>query len=449
MKKTLLTGCFVALLVMSSAPQLFAQDVEVLLEAVDKIEANLDKMLKQDAATGDQQPVNQKSQIVQTGLKPTDKETKVQLIDIMIELEALRVEIQGLKRTLDDNAKQLVSLDDEGFYSAPKEDQNVDEFSSRLAGLETTLANIAKDGTISNPSVKHGNISFSGMVHEHFVSGQDETSTFESKRARLAVKGDINEYAQIKIHAEFAKSPKLLDGQVTISPNSQWSASVGQYKPPFGTDFLVSATSMPFVNKSMAAGLGTNRDIGGTISFRQKLNPDFSYERTAGMFNGAGINTSDVNDSKNFVARFEATVLEVFTFAPNINAGKTNEINSLKEDLLDIGSSLSWNWGQEIIELEYIRSEHGDIKRSGWYIWGGHMFSIDSKFMPRLQLLVRYEQQDLNLDINNDRTDRVTLGTNIFIDNKYTKIQLNYQINTEQGASISNNEFLMNFQLAF
>ncbi|MEA1979733.1 MAG: porin, partial [candidate division Zixibacteria bacterium] len=315
--------------------------------------------------------------------------------------------------------------------------------------METTLANISKDGTISNPSVKHGNISLSGIVHEHFVSGQDETSTFESRRARLAVKGDINDYAQIKIQTEFAKSPKLLDGKVTISPNSNWSISIGQYEPPFGTDFLISATSTPFVNDAMATGLGTDRDIGGTISFREKINPDFSYKLTAGMFNGSGINTSDVNDSKNFVARLEAKLMGTFTFAPNIYAGKTNEINSLKEDLLDIGSSLSWSWRQEKIAFEYIRSKHGDTKRSGWHIWGGHMFSIDSKFMPKLQVLARYEQQDLDMDINNNRTDRITLGTNIFVDNKYTKIQLNYQINTEEGASISNNEFLVNFQLAF
>ena len=50
------------LLLMSSVTH--AQDVDVLLETVDKIEVNLDKMLKQEATTGDQQQVNQKSQIV-------------------------------------------------------------------------------------------------------------------------------------------------------------------------------------------------------------------------------------------------------------------------------------------------------------------------------------------------------------------------------------------------
>jgi len=63
--------------------------------------------------------------------------------------------------------------------------------------------------------------------------------------------------------------------------------------------------------------------------------------------------------------------------------------------------------------------------------------------------LARYEQHDPNVSLDDDRTNRVTLGTNIFIDKQYTKIQLNYQINAEQGEAVSNNEFLMNFQLAF
>ncbi|MBW1803162.1 MAG: hypothetical protein JRJ85_20810, partial [Deltaproteobacteria bacterium] len=270
-----------------------------------------------------------------------------------------------------------------------------------------------------------------------------------SKRARLSVKGEINDYAQIKIQGEFAKTPKLLDGQVTISPHQQWSLSIGQYKPPFGTDFLISANATPFVNRSMASGLGTNRDVGATVSFRQQFNSDYSMKLTAGVFNGSGINTSDVNNSKNFVARADIALAGMFKLAPNIYFGKTNEVDALKEKLVDVGSSLTWKWRQEIVEVEYIHSRHGDIKRGSWYIWGGHMFSIGTPFLPQIQLLARYEQHDPDVNIDNNRTDRITLGTNLLIDKKYTKIQLNYQINDEQGASVDNNEFLMNFQVAF
>jgi len=328
----------------------------------------------------------------------------------------------------------------------------VKQLSEDVAKLNAALEEITKEGSVDgtpNPSVKHGKIALGGLVHEHYVAGSDRTSTFTSKRARLTVKGDINEYAQIKIQGEFASSPKLLDGQVTISPHERWSISVGQYKPPFGTDFLTSASSTPFVNRSQAAGLGTNRDVGASISYRQKVTPDYSLKLTTGLFNGSGINTSDVNNHKNIAARMEATLLGMFKVAPGIYVGKTNDVDSLKEDISDLGGSVTWKWQREILEMEYIRSKHGDTTRRAWYIWGGHTFSPGFAFLKELQLLARYEQHDPDLGIDDNRVDLVTLGTNLFIDKKYTKIQLNYQISTEQGTSVRNNEFLMNVQLTF
>ncbi|MCD6248928.1 MAG: hypothetical protein J7J98_01180, partial [candidate division Zixibacteria bacterium] len=212
MRRSVLHGCVVVLLLLAFAPQLPAQNLDALMEAVDKIEANLAEMVQQEAATRDQQ---------------------------------------------------------------------IAELKSTIAGLDASLDNLLAGKTSAaqpNPSVKHGKIALSAFVHEHFVSGSDETSSFVSKRARISVKGDINEYAQIKVQGEFAKSPKLLDGQVTISPHKQWSFSMGQYKPPFGTDFLISSTSTPFVNRSKAVKLCTDRDVGFSMSYRNSFSPDFSLK---------------------------------------------------------------------------------------------------------------------------------------------------------------------------
>ena len=38
---------------------------------------------------------------------------------------------------------------------------------------------------------------------------------------------------------------------MTLSPHSQWSLSFGQYKTPFGTDYLTATSAMPFVNAAM------------------------------------------------------------------------------------------------------------------------------------------------------------------------------------------------------
>lgn len=485
MKTNFITICVILIaLVISSTVSVSAQDFDVLLQAVDRIEANLKAMVDRESETrtkevaelrelvqqnpaaagpGEQARFAQLVLEVKTLRGDVDRLSTAQtnvgmtesdLLSLINDIEYLKSEMNLLRTTSGENKKLLASIDNEGFYVPPQENTEIKQLTRRLTELneqlEKAVAGQGQFGSkVNTPSVKRGKITFAGYVHQQYVDGSDETSTFIAKRARLCVKGNINGYAQIKIEGDFAKSPKLTDGHLTISPHQQWSFCLGQQKPSFGTDFLTSSTATPFVDNSKAKSLGTGRDIGLSVSYRNKFNKNYNLKLTSGVFNGSGANTSDINNSKNFVARLETTLLGMFTFSPNIMVGKTNHIDSLKGDLVDLGSSLSWNWGHEIVEMEYIQSEHADLKRSGWYIWGAHMFSTGAKFLPELQLLARYEQLDPNVNLQDDRTDRVTLGTNLFIDNKYTKIQLNYQINTEQGVEIENNEFLMNFQLAF
>lgn len=44
---------------------------------------------------------------------------------------------------------------------------------------------------------------------------------------------------------------------------------------------------------------------------------------------------------------------------------------------------------------------------------------------------------------------RIPFCTNLFIDENFTKIQLNYQLNREENEMIDNDEFVANFQLEF
>ncbi len=127
----------------------------------------------------------------------------------------------------------------------------------------------------------------------------------------------------------------------------------------------------------------------------------------------------------------------------------TNDTASAKQDLNTHGGSVTWNWKNEIVEGEYIYSEVGNTKRAGWHIWAGHSFVTNARFLPEVQLVARYEQLDTDLDVGNNKVDRITIGTNLYIDKKYTKIQFNYQINGEEDTSIDNNEFWANFQVAF
>jgi hypothetical protein len=69
--------------------------------------------------------------------------------------------------------------------------------------------------------------------------------------------------------------------------------------------------------------------------------------------------------------------------------------------------------------------------------------------VPEVQVLARYEQADYDRADANDRVDRITIGVTCYLKGHYAKIQSNYQFNGEQGESIANDEFLMNFQVGF
>jgi hypothetical protein len=427
-----------------------AQDFGRLLEAIDKIEANLKAKIAKESSARQEAITELRAEMEKSA--PGGAVSNESWTVLMNDIEFLKAEVLLLRSLTGENREQLASIDDDGFYEPPNEDPRVTELTEKLTELNASLEAIqVGQGTISkpNPSVSHGKIVLGGLVHEVYAIGPDRTGTFTAKCAFLGVKGNLNDYAQFKILGQFAGSPKLLDGYITISPHQEWSFRLGQYKPAFGTDALTPTSAMPFVNGSLAKGHCTGRDVGLDVSYRKKFSKEYSLKLTAGVVNGSGPNASDVNNNKNFVARAEVTLGGMFTIAPNAYLGKTNEVDSLKEDMRDYGSSLTWKWRQEIVVAEYIQSKRGETKRNGWYLWGGHSFNIGSGFLKELQLLARYEQHDPDLDAADNRTDRLTLGTNLFIDKKYTKIQLNYQINGEQGTSIDNNEFLMNLQVAF
>ncbi len=390
------------------ASDIQAQDYDRVLDALNRLEQSLDKV-KQDYAQRDR-----------SGRQYAD-------LDGMISDE---------------------DLAGDPFYTlAVSMEDAVQELQGFIKDSKTAEMNRPKNP----PTVGRGKLKIGGLVHEQYYhdDATEGESTFLSKRMRLSVKGDINNYAAIKFQGEFAGTPKLLDGALILKAGDNASFWVGQSKPPFGTDFLKSASALPFINASQAKKLGTDRDIGACFDIKSQILKAWPLRLSAGLFNGAGINRSDANNDKNFIARTELGWNESIVMAANFLTGKSNEVDSLKENIEAYGGSITWNWKYETAELEYIHSKVGDAKQSGWYIWGGHTIPTGSPFLKEIQFLARYEQYDDDLNINGNRLDRITLGVNLFIDKKYTKIQFNYQLNGEEETSVNNDEFLVNLQVAF
>lgn len=460
-----------------------ADDLDQLLQAVDKLEANLKSIVEQESSQRKADVAKLKQQIDQAGpsqggdaivqmqkdiawLKQTvsqlvadgegraASDQEVDLVTVLAEIDFLRAEVARLTSESTTQAGQLASLEEIGVpQSRADESDRIDQLTEKLTAINTALEGWLASGTKTTnaPEIKRGKIRLGGYLHQNFrqQEGDDAISTFTSRRARVLMLGPINEYAQILIQTDFANSPTLLDAHFTLTPVKGLSFTVGQLIVPFSTDYMTSPSALPFVNNAMTAGLAPGRDIGAMVSYGTNLAPRFDVKLSAGVFNGAGINKSDANDDKNIIARAEFAFANMLTLAPNLSIGYDNGVDSVKKEARAYGGSLLWQWGKETVVAEYIYSELERSGRSAWYVWAGHSFATHSKLLPVIQPLVRYEQMDPLTGVAENDMEKLILGTNFYIDQNYTKIQINYVINGEEGESVKNNEILMNFQVAF
>ena len=479
----------VLVLMYAAPPQASAQDFDRLLDAVERLEANL-KALVQSETAERQAAISQLRTEMKQMKQPTPgagnqagpevaqmqkdiawlKETMAQLmqkqaeqpgadlgvqgvdmVTLMAELDYLRAEVQRLAGLTSQHTGQLASLEDIGYPQQGGNPDQVQQLTDRLTAINTALEGFLAQPRENAPEVKRGKIRLGGYVHQYFSrqEGSDATSTFSNKRSRVLLLGPINEYAQILIQTDFAGSPKLLDAHFTLTPVKGLSFTVGQMIAPFSTDYMTSPAALPLVSNAMTVGLAPGRDLGAMLSYQFGMGGSTNMKLSAGVFNGAGINTTDANKDKNVIARAELSFMNMFTLAPNLNIGHDNGVDSVKQEINSYGGSLMWQWGNEVVGAEYLYKELGDVARSAWYIWGGHSFATGWNLFPVIQPVMRYEQYDPQTGIAENRTDRITLGTNFYVDKNYTKVQINYLINTEEGESVDNNEFLMNFQVAF
>ncbi len=478
----LLNALVVLVLLLVSQTSLMAQDFNALLQAVDKVEANLKALVEQEStarqqevqklrtemkqtpATGgavDNSVLAQMQQELQTlkaevaklaAQKTQPSLSEADLSNLVSDIASIKAEMSTLQANNASNQKLLASLDNEGFYVPEQQDTVLDKIYERLGTINKQLEGAAlKNGSDINAArIGHGKIAVTGFVHSHFVDPSHEKSTFRTRRAELGVSGELNKYARIKVVSQFAGStPALNDAELTVSPHPNWSMSLGQYKTPFGTDFLVSSTSMPFINSSLASAYGPNRDIGASLSYRQKVSKQFNFKLTSGVFNGSGVNTTDANGRKNFVFRGEFQFFNMFTFASNVLDGKDNGVDSVAKDMTVYGASLGWKWSKTQVMAEMIYNQTGTTDKAGWYTYASQGLSTGWQFLPMVEFLTRYEQTDPNRAVTKNTTSRLTFGTNLFVDDKYTKLQFNVDLDDTGDHLGQKTTTSINLQMAF
>jgi phosphate-selective porin len=228
--------------------------------------------------------------------------------------------------------------------------------------------------------------------------------------------------------------------------------TVGQFKIPFSQENLISSSDLETINRSQIGDqlvpgrdLGSQgRDVGAMLTVTV---PDAEGQRIAeyalGVFNGSGINVSDDNDAKDLAFRAVAYP------RPGQSAGLSGYWGKVGDKRLThnrVGAEVAWAREPWWVKSEYIQGRGNgkdeERKKKGWYVLTGYNLSRTR------QLLVRYDTFDPNRDAGGDRTTALTLGGNWTL-SPWSRFQLNYELKSEQGPSISNNNVLAQYQVKF
>ncbi len=278
----------------------------------------------------------------------------------------------------------------------------------------------------------------SGYVMARYTYNGDE-STFRLRRVRLTFSGDIAPKLDYKLQAELS-SFKLLDAYFNYKPFEQFKVKVGQFKVPFSIENTeYSPTKIILIDHPMgmqrlmgfdekigdATQKNTGRELG--INFHGSvLNKALSYD--LGVFNGAGLNTTDNNKSKDVVGRLIFAPVKGLRISGSYYWGEYSKEFYARERWT-VGAV--YDNGPLIVRSEYIAGttgfEDAEIDSDGWYALAGWRF-CDGKW----SVAARYDTFSENTEVEDLDQTNYTAGV-AWKPLKHFRLQLNYQ-HEDRGA---------------
>ena len=275
-----------------------------------------------------------------------------------------------------------------------------------------------------------------------------ELNTFNVRRARLDVKGNINPYLEFRLQGDFAVSPKMVDGFVKVKLAKYFNIQAGQFKIPFTFENPQSPLTLEGIEYAQVisklsgysdvchvATYSGGRDVGlmlygDLFNFERegKEIPILTYK--LGVFNGNGMNKKDANLGKDIAGSIEicpgvkglklaasyynGDYLLDNEFKINDTLTINHKDNFANRDRLTFGGK--YENDRLTIRSEYIygktdmANEEGIylLESDGFYVSAGYWFDIKCKKsgnVQRIRPVARYDffREDMT-EINTNST---------------------------------------------
>jgi phosphate-selective porin OprO/OprP len=217
--------------------------------------------------------------------------------------------------------------------------------SSGLGSLEQRvrilerLLELEKEAASSRVADQHFHIKLRGYVHEdarYFEgNGHAGVNSFVLRRVRPIIEASAFRKYALRLMPDFGGSNVVLqDAYIDMTFARPFNLRFGKFKPPVGLERLMSATSLPFIERAFPTALVPNRDVGVQLS-GDVLGGAVTY--AVGAFNGVddgGSSDADANDDKEiavrvFVRPFASTTRWLRDFGVGISATHGEQHGSL------------------------------------------------------------------------------------------------------------------------
>ncbi len=266
------------------------------------------------------------------------------------------------------------------------------------------------------------------------------------KNIDIGLKGTLLEYLRYKVSIKLdKKSLKFtpLDAYCAVKFFSFAEILIGQFKPPFSMERLISSPKRDFLNSAIATGFVPSRDIGVAL-FGETNYIEFNL----GVLNGTGLNKPEDNSKKDLVGRLVLKSLKWTKIGGAVYWGwqgpDTNIIKKRRYNLQAEFKNPKFH-----IRTEYVATEDGSVKGGDYYIQSGYKIATGNKYLQKLEPLLRYERY--NPDRNTqDKLTVITSGINAYFDDVYRfRSQINYSYEHSDGISDAEHKIYIGLQICF
>jgi phosphate-selective porin OprO and OprP len=283
---------------------------------------------------------------------------------------------------------------------------------------------------------------------------------FDIRRARLDLKGNLTPFFGYRLQADFAEKPKMIDAFGDIKLADYFTITAGQFKIPFSMESVAADNKLEVIDRSQVVealaarskdviGNQNGRDIGiqaGGVLLKTGNGALLEYQ--VGVFNGSGINVADTaNEAKDVAGRIVLNPVKGLSFGVSGYNGWGRAIKPDEKGKSQVrnrfGVEASYTTPRISVKAEYIQGQDGITDKKGGYLQAGYFI-----LPQRLQLVAKYDVYDPSTEKKDNISTLYVAGVNIHF-NAWSKLQLFYTFREEEGPSVNNNYFAMQFQIGF